>query len=188
MNFSLGIAIGYFENDDIFNGRKYLEVFFEENKNKKISQKDYENYKTILKKVFFEKLYTYINNKDYEKSTLILDCITAFVDEKEYNTSNFWATAGNCFKEFNSLDCAIDCMKKATEFQDFNPDIFRQIGDIYYFDNKDKINAISYYEKQGLIRVRKGNNGYREYSKEDIALLNEISLYRKLDIAIKDIK
>ena len=48
--------------------------------------------------------------------------------------------------------------------------------------------AISYYEKQGLIRVRKGNNGYREYSKEDIALLNEISLYRKLDIAIKDIK
>ena len=65
MNFSLGIAIGYFENDDIFNGRKYLEVFFEENKNKKISQKDYENYKTILKKVFFEKLYTYINNKDY---------------------------------------------------------------------------------------------------------------------------
>ena len=48
--------------------------------------------------------------------------------------------------------------------------------------------AISYYEKQGLIEVRKGNNGYREYSKEDVALLNEISLYRKLDIAIKDIK
>ena len=48
--------------------------------------------------------------------------------------------------------------------------------------------AISYYEKQGLIEVRKGNNGYREYSKEDLALLNEISLYRKLDIAIKDIK
>ena len=48
--------------------------------------------------------------------------------------------------------------------------------------------AISYYEKQGLIRVRKGNNGYREYSKEDVALLNEISLYRKLDISIKDIK
>lgn len=48
--------------------------------------------------------------------------------------------------------------------------------------------AISYYEKQGLIEVRKGSNGYREYSKEDIALLNEISLYRKLDISIKDIK
>ena len=48
--------------------------------------------------------------------------------------------------------------------------------------------AISYYEKQGLIDVKKGNNGYREYSKEDIVLLNEISLYRKLDISIKDIK
>ena len=48
--------------------------------------------------------------------------------------------------------------------------------------------AISYYEKQGLIKPKKGSNGYREYSKADIALLNEISLYRKLDIAIKDIK
>ncbi|MBE6053891.1 MAG: MerR family transcriptional regulator [Clostridium sartagoforme] len=48
--------------------------------------------------------------------------------------------------------------------------------------------AISYYEKQGLIKPKKSNNGYREYSKEDIYLLNEIALYRKLDIAIKDIK
>lgn len=48
--------------------------------------------------------------------------------------------------------------------------------------------AISYYEKHGLIKPRKGDNGYREYSKYDVALLNEISLYRKLDISIKDIK
>ena len=48
--------------------------------------------------------------------------------------------------------------------------------------------AISYYEKQGLLKPKKSNNGYREYSEEDIALLNEISLYRKLDIEIKDIK
>ncbi|WP_066889223.1 MerR family transcriptional regulator [Clostridium nigeriense] len=48
--------------------------------------------------------------------------------------------------------------------------------------------AISYYEKQGLIRPIKASNGYRDYSKEDINLLNEISLYRKLDISINDIK
>ena len=48
--------------------------------------------------------------------------------------------------------------------------------------------AISYYEKHGLISPKKGNNGYREYSKDDVAILNEISLYRKLDISIKDIK
>lgn len=48
--------------------------------------------------------------------------------------------------------------------------------------------AISYYEKHGLIKPRKCSNGYREYSEDDIALLNEISLYRKLDISIKDIK
>lgn len=48
--------------------------------------------------------------------------------------------------------------------------------------------AISYYEKHGLISPGKDNSGYREYSNNDIALLNEISLYRKLDIPIKDIK
>lgn len=48
--------------------------------------------------------------------------------------------------------------------------------------------AISYYEAQGLISVEKSINGYREYSMEDVAILNEISLYRKLDIGIKDIK
>lgn len=48
--------------------------------------------------------------------------------------------------------------------------------------------AISYYEKQGLIKPKKASNGYREYSDIDVNLLNEISLYRKLDISIKDIK
>lgn len=48
--------------------------------------------------------------------------------------------------------------------------------------------AMSYYEEQGLIKPKKKSNGYREYSVDDIALLNEISLYRKLDISIRDIK
>ncbi|MDV4151435.1 MerR family transcriptional regulator [Clostridium sp. AL.422] len=48
--------------------------------------------------------------------------------------------------------------------------------------------AICYYEKQGLLKPKKGSNGYREYLESDIVLLNEISLYRKLDIPIKDIK
>ena len=48
--------------------------------------------------------------------------------------------------------------------------------------------AICYYESQGLLNPKKGTNGYREYSENDIKLLNEISLYRKLDISIKDIK
>lgn len=48
--------------------------------------------------------------------------------------------------------------------------------------------AICYYEKHGLLKPRKGINGYREYLETDIVLLNEISLYRKLDISIKDIK
>lgn len=48
--------------------------------------------------------------------------------------------------------------------------------------------AISYYEIQGLIKPEKSNNGYRSYNLEDVRLLKEIFLYRKLDISIKDIK
>lgn len=48
--------------------------------------------------------------------------------------------------------------------------------------------AMSYYEEQGLIEPKKNSNGYREYSVDHITLLNEISLYRKLDISTKDIK
>lgn len=48
--------------------------------------------------------------------------------------------------------------------------------------------AISYYEKQELIMPIKDKNGYRDYSSKDIKLLNEISLYRKLEISIKEIR
>ena len=48
--------------------------------------------------------------------------------------------------------------------------------------------AIKYYEEQGLLLVNKDENGYRNYTKEDIKILKEISVYRKLGISIKDIK
>lgn len=48
--------------------------------------------------------------------------------------------------------------------------------------------AIYYYEKQGLLHVSKDKNGYRDFSKEDIERLHEISIYRKWDIGMNDIK
>lgn len=48
--------------------------------------------------------------------------------------------------------------------------------------------AIKYYEEQGLLSVNKDENGYRNYTEEDINILKEISVYRKLGISIKDIK
>lgn len=48
--------------------------------------------------------------------------------------------------------------------------------------------AIKYYEEQGLLTVAKDSNGYRDYSEEDIAVLKEISVYRKLGIGIHDIR
>ena len=48
---------------------------------------------------------------------------------------------------------------------------------------------IRFYEKEGLITPdRNSQNRYREYSEEDIRILKEIKLYRKLDISIEDIK
>lgn len=48
--------------------------------------------------------------------------------------------------------------------------------------------AIKYYEEKGLLSVKKDNNGYRNYTQEDVEILKKISVYRKLGIGIDDIK
>ena len=48
--------------------------------------------------------------------------------------------------------------------------------------------AIKYYEEQGLLKVSKDSNGYRNYSEQDVEILQKISVYRKLGIGISDIK
>lgn len=48
---------------------------------------------------------------------------------------------------------------------------------------------IRFYEQQGLLKPQRNlNNGYRDYSSEDIAALQQIKLLRKLGIPIEDIK
>lgn len=48
--------------------------------------------------------------------------------------------------------------------------------------------AVKYYEEKGLLKVKKDSNGYRNYTSEDIEILEKISFYRKLGIGIKEIK
>lgn len=48
--------------------------------------------------------------------------------------------------------------------------------------------AIKYYEEKGLLPpVSRFENGYRDYSEEDIRILHEIQVYRKLGIPLRDI-
>lgn len=47
---------------------------------------------------------------------------------------------------------------------------------------------IRFYEKEGLINPPRKENGYREYSEEDIAKLKKIIIFRKLGISVADIK
>ena len=47
---------------------------------------------------------------------------------------------------------------------------------------------IRFYEKEGLISPPRKENGYREYSEEDIAKLKKIIIFRKLGITVADIK
>ena len=44
---------------------------------------------------------------------------------------------------------------------------------------------IRFYEEQGLLNVERAENGYREYHTADIARLQEIKLFRKMDISIE---
>ena len=46
---------------------------------------------------------------------------------------------------------------------------------------------IRFYEQQGLLSPkRNGENGYRDYSEEDVAELKKIKLLRKLSLPIED--
>lgn len=48
--------------------------------------------------------------------------------------------------------------------------------------------AVKYYEEKGLLSVSRDNNGYRNYTQQDLDTLKKISIYRKLGIPIHDIK
>lgn len=47
---------------------------------------------------------------------------------------------------------------------------------------------IRFYEEQGLLNVERAENGYREYYRADIARLQEIKLFRKMDISIEEMR
>ena len=47
---------------------------------------------------------------------------------------------------------------------------------------------IRFYEKEGLLNVTRADNGYREYSLEDVERLKLIKLLRKLDLPLESIR
>lgn len=47
---------------------------------------------------------------------------------------------------------------------------------------------IRFYEEQGLLEVKRAENGYREYGLNDVKRLQEIRLLRKLSIPIEDMR
>lgn len=48
--------------------------------------------------------------------------------------------------------------------------------------------AVKFYEEKGLLHVSKDANGYRNYTEDNVRILKEISVYRKLGIGIPDIR
>lgn len=47
---------------------------------------------------------------------------------------------------------------------------------------------IRFYEEEGLLNPTRVANGYRDYSSEDLTILRQIKLLRKLDIPIEEIR
>lgn len=48
--------------------------------------------------------------------------------------------------------------------------------------------TIMFYEKEGLLKPLRDNNGYRNYSEEDLEILKVIKLLRSMEVGIDDIK
>ena len=47
---------------------------------------------------------------------------------------------------------------------------------------------IRYYEAEGLLAPRREKNGYRDYSEQDLAVLEKIKLLRRLGVSIEELK
>ena len=47
---------------------------------------------------------------------------------------------------------------------------------------------IRFYEQEGLLSPSRSANGYRDYTEEDVTVLQQIKLLRKLDIPIEEIR
>lgn len=62
-----------------------------------------------------------------------------------------------------------------------------KINEIEIETRMDRAN-IRYYEREGLIHPKRQNNGYRDYSQEDLNTLLKIKLLRSLNISLEDIK
>lgn len=60
----------------------------------------------------------------------------------------------------------------------------KEVADFY----KINPNAIRFYEKKGLIKPLRQNNGYRLYQEEDLFRLQSILLYRTMGFSIESIK
>ena len=47
---------------------------------------------------------------------------------------------------------------------------------------------IRFYESRGLLSPERGENGYRDYSEKDLAVLQRIKLLRMLDLSLEEIQ
>lgn len=140
-NFTLGIGVGFFENNNILNGYKYFKNYILQNGNKKI---DSEIIYNILKGKFNE----YKEDKKYEKVLLIGEVITQTTDDKFWNNYEFWLTSAESAKETKSNYFALECYKQCLNFKECDKDIYRVIGDILFFDlNNNSPETIKFYEK-----------------------------------------
>ena len=45
--------------------------------------------------------------------------------------------------------------------------------------------TIRFYEKEGLVQPRRSENGYRDYSEEDVEILRRIIIFRKLGMSVE---
>lgn len=48
--------------------------------------------------------------------------------------------------------------------------------------------TVRYYEKENLIKPQRGDNGYRDYSDEDVELLKKIIVFRKIGKSVENIE
>ena len=131
------------KNDEFSKFSVLLDLFYKRiNKNIHIYKKS-DNYK-FLKNTLFRKL---DENKANNNYVLILKFIFKYLDLYDYNNLEFYKETANNLYNLKLYDFALSIYFKCLKFENYDKDILRIIADIFYYNKKENLKAIEFYEK-----------------------------------------
>ncbi|MCR5260915.1 MAG: hypothetical protein K6C94_03680 [Candidatus Gastranaerophilales bacterium] len=109
-----------------------------------LSEEDINRNYNKIKECLLNKTEEHFDNKD--GYITIFRYIYRYLEEKDYDSLNFWLKAATNFQKFELDDLALDCYLTCLKFKNNSVELFRVIGELF-FKKKNYVKAVKFLEK-----------------------------------------